>query len=138
MTPPFLPTLNAGFNLASLAFLLLGRGFIRRKNVAAHRLCMGAALAASTAFLAGYLVHHARAGVTRFEGGGAARTIYLTVLGTHTVLAAAIVPLVFVTLGFALRDRPDRHRAWARWTWPLWTYVSSTGLLIYAMLYLRP
>jgi uncharacterized membrane protein YozB (DUF420 family) len=126
---------NAALN--GLAALWLGAGYlmIRRRRTAAHRFCMIAALVASAAFLVSYLAYHARAGSTRFTGTGWIRSLYLVILFTHTVLAAAIVPLVLITLRRALRGRFDRHRRIARWTWPHWIYVSVTGVVIYLMLY---
>ncbi len=130
-----LPTVNATLNGASAVCLSLGFFFIKRKNVPAHKACMAAALVISTLFLASYLYYHAHAGATRFTGTGMARTVYFSILLSHTVLAAVIVPLILVTLYRALRGQFDRHRVWARWTWPLWIYVSITGVMIYWMLY---
>lgn len=130
-----LPTLNAWLNATSAAFLLLGYTFIRRKRVDAHRLCMFLALVASTAFLISYLYYHAQVGSVRFQGQGWVRPVYFGILLTHTVLAAAIVPLALVTLVRALREQFDRHRRIARWTLPIWLYVSVTGVVIYWMLY---
>ena len=130
-----LPTLNACLNATSAAFLLLGYSFIRRKRVQAHRLCMSLAVAASAAFLVSYLYYHAQVGSVRFQGQGWVRPVYFTILLTHTVLAATIVPLVLITLTRALREQFDRHRRIARWTFPLWLYVSVTGVVIYWMLY---
>ncbi|MCX8090266.1 MAG: DUF420 domain-containing protein [Verrucomicrobiae bacterium] len=136
MTIQDLPALNAAFNGLATLFLLAGYGFIRRGNRTAHRNCMIAALAASTLFLIGYLTYHfSVAGVTRFREPAWFRPIYLTVLITHTVLAAAIVPMVLVTVFRALRGRFELHKKIARWTWPLWMYVSITGVLIYLLLY---
>lgn len=130
-----LPTVNATLN--GLAAVLLGCGyyFIRRKRIAVHRAFMLSAFAVSVLFLVSYLVYHAHEGVHRFPGTGARRTVYLTILGTHTGLAVAIVPLVVLTLSFALRGRFARHRRLARWTLPLWIYVSVTGVVVYWMLY---
>ena len=130
-----LPTLNAGLNLLSACFLTGGFAFIRRKNIPAHRACMIGALTTSTLFLASYLYYHASAGVTRFAGTGALRTAYLWILGTHTVLAAVVLPLVLVTTFYALRGRFENHARVARWTWPVWMYVSVTGVVVYWMLY---
>ncbi len=130
-----LPTLNAILNAMSAAWLTVGYGFIRRGRVSAHRACMLAAVATSLAFLVSYLTYHAQAGSTRFQSQGAVRALYFTILGTHTVLAAAIVPLVLLTLTLALRGRFPQHRRAARWTWPVWIYVSVTGVVIYFMLY---
>jgi putative membrane protein len=130
-----LPTLNAVLNSLSAAWLTAGYLFIRRHRVGAHRACMLAAVATSLAFLVSYLVYHAQTGSTRFQSQGAVRAVYFFILGTHTVLAAAIVPLVIVTLTRALRGRFPQHRRIARWTWPIWMYVSITGVVIYLMLY---
>lgn len=138
MTAPLLPTINAGFNALSAALLTAGFLFIRKKNVAAHRRCMTGAFLSSVFFLAGYLLHHARAGHVRFQGAGLWRSLYLLLLLSHTVLAAAVVPLVVTTLALAARERFDRHRVWARWTWPVWMYVSVTGVAIYFALYQFP
>lgn len=138
MTAPLLPTINAGFNAVSAALLTAGFLFVRKKNTAAHRACMVGAFLSSTLFLIGYLVHHARAGHVRFEGAGFWRPLYFLLLISHTVLAAAVVPLVLTTLVLAMRERFDRHRAWARWTWPVWMYVSVTGVAIYVALYQFP
>ena len=130
-----LPALNASLNGASAVLLATGRAFIRQGKMAAHRACMVAAVGTSSVFLASYLYYHAHVGSVRFRGQGWVRPVYFTILTTHTVLAAAIVPLVMVTLARAVRGRFDRHRALARWTYPLWMYVSVTGVVIYLMLY---
>jgi uncharacterized membrane protein YozB (DUF420 family) len=130
-----LPTLNAGLNATSALLLLLGYLAIRRGARETHRRLMGGALASSALFLVSYLVYHFQVGSVRFTGQGPVRTFYFAVLLSHTVLAVAIVPLVFVTVSRALRERFDRHRRIARITLPLWAYVSVTGVLIYWMLY---
>jgi len=130
-----LPTLNAGLNSLSTLLLLAGYGFIRRQHRTAHRNCMIAATVTSAAFLVSYLVYHAEAGRTVFRDPAWFRPIYLAILLTHTVLAAAIVPLVLATLYRAVRGHFDRHARWARWTWPIWLYVSVTGVVIYLLLY---
>jgi putative membrane protein len=130
-----LPAVNAVLNTVAACCLLAGYRFIRTGRVRAHRRAMISALTASILFLVSYLTYHAQAGTTRFVTPGAARAVYLTVLGTHTVLAAAIVPLVVTTLILALRGRFAAHRRLARWTFPLWMYVSVTGVVIYLMLY---
>jgi uncharacterized membrane protein YozB (DUF420 family) len=135
MTLADLPTLNAALNGASFALLLAGYLFVRARRLEAHRNCMLAAVACSTVFLASYLVYHARVGSVRFTGEGALRAVYLSILLTHTVLAALIVPLVLVTLARALRSRFEAHRKIARLTLPLWAYVSVTGVVVYWMLY---
>ncbi|RMG22662.1 MAG: DUF420 domain-containing protein [Armatimonadetes bacterium] len=130
-----LPTFNALCNASSAALLITGYLFIRQGRIAQHRLCMLSALAASLLFLAGYLTYHAYHGTTRFPDLGLVRTVYLTILTTHTILAIAIVPMVVMTLHRAFTARFDRHKAIARWTLPLWLYVSVTGVLIYFFLY---
>ncbi len=135
MTLTDLPALNAFLNATSAALLAAGYVLIRQGRMAAHRRVMLSAVASSTLFLLSYLVYHAQVGSVRFRGQGPVRTLYFTILITHTVLAAAIVPLVGVTLARALRDRFDRHRRIARITLPLWGYVSVTGVVIYWMLY---
>ena len=130
-----LPAVNASLN--SLATLLLTAGwvFIRRREIAKHRACMIAALVCSALFLTSYLVYHYHVGSVPFQGTGAVRVIYFAILITHVILAAAILPLVLVTVARALRRDFTRHRAIARWTWPLWMYVSVTGVVVYLMLY---
>ena len=130
-----LPTLNAALNLTSAIFIVCGFYFIRKKQISAHRACMIAAVTSSVCFLVSYVVYHAQAGSTRFQGEGPVRAAYLTILLTHTVLATAIVPLVFVTLRRALAGRFELHRRIARITLPIWLYVSITGVVIYVMLY---
>jgi uncharacterized membrane protein YozB (DUF420 family) len=130
-----LPALNASLNAMATLFLLSGWVLIRRKQRDAHRACMLAACATSAAFLASYLVYHYNVGSVPFQKQGLIRTVYLAILFTHIVLAVAIVPLVFITLSRALAQRFDRHRRIARWTLPLWLYVSVTGVVIYLMLY---
>jgi len=133
-----LPAVNACLNAASAAFLLAGYFFIRRKAVERHRACMLGAFACSTIFLASYLYYHAHEPLHRFPGAGLARAAYLAILGSHTVLAVGVVPLALATLALAARGRFDRHAIWARRTLPLWLYVSVTGVVIYAMLYVVP
>ena len=130
-----LPAVNASLNGLSAIFLLGGFYFIRRKNQASHKRCMLAAVVTSTLFLVCYLVYHAHAGRTEFVNPQWFRPIYLAILLTHTVLAVVIVPLVLVTLTRALRQRFDKHKKIARWTWPIWMYVSVTGVIIYLLLY---
>jgi len=131
-----LPAINASLNGASAAFLVLGYVFIKRHQILAHRISMITAFVCSTAFLVFYLYFHFHAGLVRFGGQGWIRPVYFTLLTSHTILAAAIVPLVLITLTRALRDRFDKHRVIARWTLPLWFYVSITGVMIYWLLYL--
>ena len=135
MTVTDLPALNAFLNASSALLLATGYVLIRRGRRDAHKRVMLAALASSALFLTSYLVYHAQVGSVRFRGQGAVRTVYFTILLTHTILAVAIVPLVATTLVPALRGRFDRHRRLARITLPLWAYVSVTGVVIYWMLY---
>jgi len=131
----YFPALDATLNASSAVLLACGYFFIRTKRVAAHMTCMISACATSTLFLACYLWYHAHHGVTHFTGTGLARPLYFTLLGSHTVLAAVIVPLVLVTLYRAWRRRFDLHKRVARWTLPIWIYVSVTGVVVYWMLY---
>ena len=135
MTVGDLPALNAVLNATSALLLVAGFRLIRRGRIDAHRRAMIAAVVSSSLFLASYLVYHAQVGSVRFQGRGAARVVYFTILISHTLLATAIVPLVLVTLVRALQARFDRHRRLARVTFPLWCYVSVTGVVIYWMLY---
>lgn len=130
-----LPDLNAFLNGTCAVFLLAGYVCIRQKKIFAHRVAMSAALLTSVAFLVSYLVYHFQVGSVKFQGQGWIRPVYFTLLLTHTVLAAAVVPLALVTLSRALRDQFDRHRKIARWTLPVWLYVSFTGVVIYWLLY---
>jgi uncharacterized membrane protein YozB (DUF420 family) len=130
-----LPALNATLNGIAGALLALGYYFIRHKRVAAHRACMLSAFVASTLFLVSYLIYHSQVGSRPFPGHGGVRLLYFTILITHIVLAAAIVPMALITLRRGLRLDVARHRRIARWTWPLWMYVSVTGVVIYVMLY---
>jgi putative membrane protein len=109
--------------------------FIRQKRVAAHRACMISALIFSTAFLASYLLYHYEVGNVRFSGQGWIRAVYFAILIPHVILAGVIVPLAIITVTYALRSRFPSHRRIARWTWPLWMYVSVTGVIVYLMLY---
>jgi uncharacterized membrane protein YozB (DUF420 family) len=129
------PAINATLNGASAVLIVTGRGLIKRGKIAAHRACMIAAVVASGLFLVCYLYYHAHAGVIHFQGQGLIRPVYFSILITHTILAAVIVPLVIITLARAWRGRFDRHRAIARWTFPVWLYVSITGVVIYFLLY---
>jgi uncharacterized membrane protein YozB (DUF420 family) len=138
VTDVHLPTLNAFLNATCAVLLLAGRWQIARKRVEAHRACMVAALACSTLFLVFYLLHHARAGSTRFTADGWIRPVYFAVLISHTVLAAAVVPMVLATAWRALRGRFEAHARLARWTWPVWMYVSVTGIAVYWLLYRSP
>ncbi|MBI2931724.1 MAG: DUF420 domain-containing protein [Planctomycetes bacterium] len=130
-----LPTANAALNSASALLLLVGFLFVKGRRVTAHKVCMVSACASSALFLASYLTYHHFVGSTPFTGVGWIRPVYFAILVSHTVLAALIVPLVLVTLLNAMRARFDRHRAIARWTLPIWLYVSVTGVAVYVMLY---
>lgn len=130
-----LPTLNAVLNGVSALLLLAGYLFIRQKWVTAHKRSMGSAFATSILFLISYLIYHSRVGSVPFRGTGPVRAVYFTILISHTVLAAVIVPLVLVTLYRALRGRFDQHIRIARFTLPLWLYVSVTGVVVYVMVY---
>ena len=130
-----LPHFNAFLNFSSFVLLLSGYFFIRRRNITAHRNCQIAALSVSILFLISYLTYHSQHGATRFQGQGIVRPIYFTILTTHTILAVVIVPFVIITLLRAKRGDFLRHREIARWTLPMWLYVSITGVLVYVMLY---
>ena len=133
-----LPALNATLNATSALLLMAGYLCIRAGNTAAHMRCMLAACGVSIAFFASYLTYHAHVGSVRFAGTGWVRPVYFSILISHTILAIAIVPLVARTLFLATRQRFDEHRAIARWTLPLWLYVSVTGVIVYGMLYHVP
>jgi uncharacterized membrane protein YozB (DUF420 family) len=129
------PAIDASLNGTSAVLLLVGRSFIKRGRMAAHRAIMIAALASSSIFLGCYLYYHWHVGSVHFQGQGWWRPVYFSLLISHTILAAVIVPMIIITLSRALRERFDRHRAIARWTYPLWMYVSVTGVIVYFMLY---
>lgn len=130
-----LPAVNATLNSVSAAFLILGFLFIKFKNIKAHKACMLSAFSSSSLFLISYLVYHYRVGSVPFKGLGWMRTVYFAILLTHTILAVAVVPLVLITLRWALKQRFAAHRRMARWTFPIWLYVSVTGVVVYWMLY---
>ena len=129
------PALNAALNATSAILLVTAHGMIRRDRVLLHRRLMIAAVATSSLFLISYVYYHWHVGSVRFPGRGWSRPLYFSILISHTLLAAAIVPLVIVTLSRALGARFPAHRRIARWTYPLWLYVSVTGVVIYFMLY---
>ncbi|MBI3799909.1 MAG: DUF420 domain-containing protein [Deltaproteobacteria bacterium] len=131
----YLPTLNALLNATSAVLLVIGYRFIRQRNIRAHRACMLAAFTVSIFFLLSYLTYHYHAGTTRFPGQGWVRFAYFTILISHTVLAALVPFLALITLLRALKEQFPRHRAIARWTLPIWLYVSVTGVVVYLMLY---
>ena len=135
MTLDILPMVNAGLNAASAMLLLMGYGFIQQGNRSAHRFCMITAFAVSVIFLISYLTHHALAGIIYYQGQGWMRSFYLTVLTTHTLLAVLVPILAILTLRLALKGQFEMHKRLARWTFPIWLYVSVTGVLVYFMLY---
>ncbi len=130
-----LPTVNATLNSISAILLTYGYVNIRRGRWRQHRNCMLGAFAASTLFLISYVIYHANVGSRPFQGHGALRQIYFAILLTHVTLAAVILPMSLVTLSRGLRGRYDRHVPLARWTLPIWLYVSVTGVVVYLMLY---
>jgi putative membrane protein len=132
-----LPGVNATLNGTAAVLILLGRRFARRHDVARHRACMLAAVGLSALFLASYVTYHvAKEGVvTRFPGTGAWRVIYFAILGTHTPLAATLLPLIAISVRHGLKGNVEKHRRIVRWTFPIWLYVSVTGVVIYLMLY---
>ena len=129
------PAIDATLNATSALLLSLGYFFIRRKRIRAHKACMLSAFATSSLFLGCYIWYHTHHGVTRFSTQGAVRDLYLALLGSHTILAVVIVPLILTTLYRAWRGRFERHKKIARWTLPFWFYVSVTGVIVYWMLY---
>lgn len=136
MTLHDLPAINATFNGLSAVLLTFGFYFIKRGNKIAHRNCMIAAVCSSALFLAGYLTYHFTVKtITHFVDPAWFRPIYLTLLLTHTLLAVVVLPLVITTIVFAAKGRFESHKKIARWTWPIWMYVSVTGVVIYFLLY---
>lgn len=130
-----LPALNATLNAISTVLLITGYVFIRRGERQKHKACMIAALVTSTLFLTSYVIYHAQVGSVPFKGTGWIRTVYFAVLIPHVILAAAIVPPILITASRGLSAKYDKHRRIARWTLPLWLYVSITGVIVYLMLY---
>jgi uncharacterized membrane protein YozB (DUF420 family) len=130
-----LPTINATLNATAAVLLVTGYTLIRRHKIAAHHRVMITAFAVSIAFLICYLIYHAHVGSVPFKGRGPIRTVYFTILITHTILAACVPVLAIITLNRALKRRFDKHRQIARWTFPIWLYVSVTGVVVYMMLY---
>jgi uncharacterized membrane protein YozB (DUF420 family) len=130
-----LPALNATLNAIAAVLLMTGYAFIRRGYVLRHRTAMISACIVSVLFLTSYVIYHANIGSRPFTGQGPIRVVYFTILLTHVVLAAAVPPLAIITLSRGLRARFDRHVAIARWTLPIWMYVSVTGVIVYLMLY---
>jgi len=132
---PILPTINATLNFTAAVLLVWAYLLIRRKKVAQHRKVMITAFCVSIAFLICYLVYHAQVGSVPFKGEGAVRPVYFTILISHTILAATVPFLAVISLRRALASRFDKHRKIARWTLPIWLYVSVTGVVVYVMLY---
>jgi putative membrane protein len=130
-----LPAVNASLNAIAAVLLVSGYVMIRRRRIDAHRRFMLAAFATSALFLVSYVIYHANIGSKPYSGRGPIRAVYFSILFTHVVLAAAILPLAIITLTRALRERFDRHVPIARWTLPIWLYVSVTGVIVYLMLY---
>ena len=131
-----LPALNAALNATSAVLLVIGWFLIRSRRIAAHRRCMIAAVIVSGLFLTSYVIYHAQIGSKAFPGTGWVRTVYYAILVPHVILAAAVLPLAIVTLRRGLRRDDARHRRLARITLPIWLFVSVTGVVVYAMLYL--
>jgi putative membrane protein len=135
MTVHDLPAINATLNAIAAVLLTIAFVLIRKRRIDAHRRTMLAAFATSSLFLVCYVVYHAQVGSVRFTRQGFVRPLYFTILITHVSLAAAVLPLAIITLSRGLKARYDRHRAIARWTLPIWLYVSVTGVLVYVLLY---
>ena len=135
MTVHSLPAINATLNAISTVLLVTGYVLIRGRHVAMHKRCMIAACVTSTLFLACYVTYHLQVGSVPFTRQGFVRPLYFTILLTHVILAASVPPLAIITLWRGLKSRFDRHRAIARWTLPIWLYVSVTGVLVYVLLY---
>ena len=135
MTIQDLPLINACLNGLATVFLVLGFVFIKKGNKTAHRNSMISAFVTSAVFLACYLIYHFNTGSTKFLEPAWFKPIYLTILITHIILAVVILPLIFITFSRALKERFEQHKKIAKWTWPLWMYVSITGVLIYLLLY---
>ena len=135
MTVQDLPAVNAALNALSGILLVIGYVLIRARRIEQHRRCMLAAFATSTVFLGFYIVYHAQVGSVPFTRQGFVRPVYFTILVTHVVLAAAVVPLAAITLSRGLKARFPQHIRIARWTLPIWLYVSVTGVLVYVLLY---
>ena len=131
----YLPSLNAFLNATSAVLLIIGFRLIRQRNIRAHRVCMIVAFTVSVLFLLSYLTYHYYVGMTRFPGQGWVRPVYFIILISHTILAALVPFLALITLFRALKERFPSHRRIARWTLPIWLYVSVTGVVVYLMLY---
>ncbi|PYR32971.1 MAG: DUF420 domain-containing protein [Acidobacteria bacterium] len=135
MTIHDLPAINASLNALSTVFLASGYALVRTRRIAQHRACMLAALTTSALFLVCYIVYHAQVGSVRFTRQGVVRPIYFTILITHVTLAASVLPLALITATRGLKGRFPQHVRIARWTFPIWLYVSVTGVLVYVLLY---
>jgi uncharacterized membrane protein YozB (DUF420 family) len=129
------PKINATLNGCSAILLVTGRTLIAQGKIAAHRTVMITAFVTSSIFLCSYLYYHYHVGSVHFRGTGWSRPLYFSILISHTTLAVVIVPMILITLTRGLRGQFDRHQAIARWTFPLWLYVSVTGVIVYLMLY---
>jgi uncharacterized membrane protein YozB (DUF420 family) len=130
-----LATVNAGLNATAAVLIGSGFYFIKRKNIQAHKVCMVAAMAVSAVFLTSYLIYHYNVGSVRFSRQGWIRNVYFPLLLTHTVLAAVVLPMVLRSVFLAAKGRFGKHVRIARWTFPIWMYVSVTGVIVYLMLY---
>jgi len=130
---PFLPPLQAGLNILAALLLTSGYFFIRKQNRLAHRRCMVSALFVSSLFTVSYLYYHSQVGNVAFAGEGLIRPVYFTLLTSHIFLAALIIPMVLTTVWRIFQKQTERHRRLARWTLPVWLYVSVTGIMIYVM-----
>jgi putative membrane protein len=135
MTVHTLPAINASLNAISGVLLVIGYALMRARRIDLHRRVMIAAFFTSSLFLICYLIYHAQVGSVRFTREGFVRPVYFTILITHVTLAATVLPLAIITLTRGLKGRYPRHRAIARWTFPIWLYVSVTGVLVYVLLY---
>jgi putative membrane protein len=130
-----LPTINAVLNSLSAGFLVAGFVYIKKKNIGAHKRAMLTAFTLSAIFLVSYIIYHYTAGATAFTGEGWIRPVYFSILASHTILATLVLPPILVLLYFALRGNYTKHARIARWTYPVWLYVSATGVIIYLILY---
>jgi putative membrane protein len=135
VTTADLPAVNATLNGLAACLLAAGYYFIRRKQIGHHKICMVSAVVVSAVFLASYLTYHALHGSTKFTHSGTVRYVYFVILITHVILAAVNLPMVIITFNRAIKGRFEEHRRIARWTWPIWMYVSVTGVVVYLMLY---
>lgn len=139
MTIHDLPIVNAALNATATVLLLVGHSFLKNRKIEAHKRTMITAFAVSCVFLVCYLVYHYNVGSVKFDKPGWVRTLYLWILTTHTILAGTVPVLAIITLRFALKRKFAKHRAIARWTYPIWLYVSVTGVIVYLLLYqVRP